>query len=73
MLRPYWRRDHRLQSLETINSFCQLAASQGFALKALDLEYLQPRLSLRDPKSVEKPTVCPPMYAYEADETDSGS
>ena len=64
------RRDHRLQSLARINLFCQLAASQGFALKALDLEYLQPRLSLDDPKSVEKPMLL--MYAYEADETDSG-
>jgi hypothetical protein len=45
----------RMERLARIRLFCMLAESQSFALRALDLEYLQPKLTLDDPNAREVP------------------
>jgi hypothetical protein len=42
-------------SLARVRRFCTLAEMQGFSLRAFDIDYKQPRLSLEDAKSVERP------------------
>jgi len=37
------------------SGFCTLAEMQGFPLRAFDSDYKQPRISLEDPSSVERP------------------
>ena len=43
------------ESLARVRRFCTLAEMQGFSLRAFDIDYKQPRLSLDDAKSVERP------------------
>lgn len=41
----------RIRRLARIKLFCMLAEAQGFSLRAFDMDYLQPPLSLSDPDS----------------------
>ncbi|MBI4908146.1 MAG: hypothetical protein HY820_31260 [Acidobacteria bacterium] len=43
------------ESLARIRRFCTLAEMQGFSLRAFDIDYKQPRLSLDDATSAERP------------------
>ena len=43
------------ECLARIRRFCTLAEMQGFSLRAFDIEYRQPKLSLEDKASVERP------------------
>lgn len=45
----------RDESLARIRRFCTLSEMQGFSLRALDIAYMQPKLSLDDLISEEKP------------------
>jgi len=45
----------REESLARIRRFCTLAEMQGFSLRALDIEYKQPKLSLEDLDNTERP------------------
>jgi hypothetical protein len=45
----------RTESLARVRRFCTLAQMQGFSLRAFDIDYKQPRLSLDDTKSSERP------------------
>jgi hypothetical protein len=43
------------ESLARVRRFCTLAQMQGFSLRAFDIDYKQPRLSLDDARSSERP------------------
>jgi hypothetical protein len=43
------------ECLARIRRFCTLAEMQGFSLRAFDIDYKQPRLSIDDINSVERP------------------
>lgn len=45
----------RTECLARIRRFCTLAEMQGFSLRAFDINYKQPRLSLEDSNSIERP------------------
>ncbi len=43
------------ECLARVRRFCTLAEMQGFSLRAFDIEYRQPRLSIDDPERLERP------------------
>jgi hypothetical protein len=48
-------RRKQTESLARVRRFCTLAEMQGFSLRAFDIDYKQPRLSIDDASSVERP------------------